>query len=154
MNIRFAKKDDSTQIFSLLDELLATDALRKDEKYQKPEGIDLERLKIYEEELSRDDIKIFVVESENKLVALAEVLFVPILRRGNHRAVIESLVVTEKLRGHGLGSELINYVFDFCKKQGIKTLKLTTLNEFTESQKFYESHGGKFTEKAYRFNLE
>lgn len=152
MRIRLASLKDKKQILKLLDELIAEVNKRNKKPIKYSKG-DEARGIVYDEEIKRDDIKIFVVEEGKRLVGVAELFIVPILRRGYHQGVIESLVVSESMRGKGIGSKLLQEIFRYCKQQGIKVVKLTSSIYLTDAHKFYKKHGGKFTEKLFRFEL-
>ncbi len=152
MKIRFAKPKDKESILALLDELIL-EANKKTGSSKHHEGNE-KRYTLYENALKRDDIKIFVAEDNSKLVGVAELFIVPILRRGYHQVVVESFVITEKLRGKGIGSALFKKIKEFCQQNNIKIIKLTSSLELTEAHKFYEKHGGKFTEKMFRFEIK
>ncbi len=151
MIVRFAAKKDKKQVLDLLDELV--------NEFKKRSGLspipqdNKKRTKIYDEELKRNDIKIFVVQDNNRLVGVAELFIIPVLRRGYYQGVIESFIITGKSRGKGIGSLLLNKIFEYCKSNKLKVIKLTSSLELVDAHEFYEKHGGKFTEKMYRFDL-
>lgn len=155
MTIRFAEPNDKDQVLQLLDELVAEVNKRRVATGNAPkiESDQIARGRLYEEEILRDDVKIFVAEEDNKLIGMAEFFIVPNLRRGYYRGEIESFVVTEKIRGKGIGTKLLNAIFNFCKENNIKIIKLTSGLELVDAHKFYEHHGGKYTERMYRFEL-
>lgn len=152
MQIRFAKEEDEDQVLNLLDELIA-ETNKKNPNQNKSGGDNRVRGNFFEEELEREDIKIFVAEDKRKLIAMAEFFIVPILRRGYYHGVIETFVVSEKERGKGVGGTLIEEIFKFAKNQNIKVVKLTSGLQLTDAHQFYEKHGGKFAERMYRFEL-
>ena len=75
------------------------------------------------------------------------------MRRGVTHALIEDLVITESMRGKGIGTELMKAIMQFCKEQQVTVIKLTSGLELTTAHHFYEKQGGKFTEKMFRFEL-
>ena len=153
MKIRFAKQKDKKDVLRLLDELIACANKYYREEKRKYKAENEVRGTIYNEAIKRGDIKIFVVEENGKLIGMAELFIVPILRRGYHQGVVETFVITETLRGRGIGSKLFQTIKDYCKRNNIKVIKLTSSIELTDSHRFYEKHGGKFTEKLFRFDL-
>lgn len=88
-----------------------------------------------------------------KTVGIATFFIYPVIRRGHYRGQLEEMVVTETMRGKGIGSKLIEPVIAYCKQNNIPTMRLNSGLEFTGAHAFYEKHGGKFTEKMYRFDL-
>lgn len=56
---------------------------------------------------------------------------------------LEDLIVTEKMRGSGLGSALLEEVVKFGKKLGVKRISWEVLDWNEPAIKFYESKGAK-----------
>lgn len=152
MNIRFATKEDKEQVLDLLDELIKEVNLQSGKPPKFSSGRESQG-KLYDEILQRDDVKIFVVEENGKLLAVADLFILPIMRRGYNYGHIEDFVVTKNTRGKGVGTQLMNAIKDYCREHSIKVIKLTTALELTSAHKFYEKQEGKFTEKMYRFDL-
>ncbi len=152
MNIRFATIDDNDAVLSLLDELIKQANLKSGSPLTSPEREETRRNQ-YKKLLSREDVKIFVAENEGRLVGVVDLFIIPIMRRGYFQGHIEDFVITEEMRGKGVGSKLLEEIKSYCKKNNIKVIKLTTAVEFEEAQKFYEKNDGKFTERMYRFDL-
>jgi GNAT superfamily N-acetyltransferase len=152
MKIRFAQQKDKENVLALLDELI-TEANKRMGSPNIHSG-DENRYSLYEDILKRDDIKIFVAEENEKLVGVAEFFIVPHLIRGYYQGVIETFVITHKMRGKGMGSALIKEIFNFCKKNNIPVIKVSSGIELTDAHKFYEKHGGRFTEKLFRIDLK
>jgi len=152
MNIRFATIRDKKAVFSLLDELI-DEVNRKSGRPPKFTEGQEKRSRIYKELLNNPAVKIFIAEEGSQIIGVADLFIVPIMRRGYYQGHIEDLVVREKERGKGIGTALINAVKDYCKKKGIKVIKLTSGLELTKAHKFYIKNGGIFTEKLFRFNL-
>lgn len=150
MEIRMAKLNDEKEVLSLLDELIA--CVNKLSKYPpKFSESDEVRGKIFQDLLKRDDVKTFVVEDGGKVVAMADVFILPVMRRGANHAHVEDFVVSQNLRGKGIGTKLMEYIKDYCWKNNIKIIKLASGLEIEDAHKFYEKNGGKFTEKMFRF---
>lgn len=152
VEIRLAKSEDKENVLKILDELIyevnkkmgSTLAHKSNQK----------RYALYEKMLHREDIKIFVAQENGEIYGVAELYIIPILRRGYYQGVIEGLVVSKSMRGKGIGSALLKEIIDYCKSNNISVIKVNSGNELTEAHKFYESHGGKFTEKLFRFDLK
>lgn len=152
MKIRFAKKEDKTQIFSLQDELLTAVALAKNEK-PKHKPIEKVGSELFDKTFHENIVKYLVAEEKGKIIGLATLIVYPIVRRGQYRAKLEELVVSEKMRGKGIGTLLLEAVLKYCKAHDIPTMVLNSEVDLSKAHKFYEKHGGKFTEKMFRFDL-
>ena len=151
MKIRFATIKDKKKCLMLLDELGAEvsrkNGMQKISEDTKQSG------KIFNEVTRRKDTKIFVAEEKGEIIGLVTFYMLPNIRHGWHRGHIEDFVVSKKMRGKRIGSSLMKAVTDYCKKNKIKVMKLDSGLELKEAHKFYEKHGGKHTEKMYRFDI-
>ncbi len=152
MKIRFASKKDRQGCLKILDELGTEVNRRKGLKKISIEAQENGR-PIFDEIIERKDILIFIAVEKTKIIGLCNFYILPNIRHGWHRGHIEDFVVSEKVRGKGVGSELMKAVIDYCKKNKIKVIKLDSGLELKEAHSFYEKHGGKHTEKMYRFDI-
>lgn len=153
MNIRFATIKDKDAVLSLLDELIS-EVNKKNNKTSKVTEGQKKRNKIFEELLNRTDVKIFVAQENSQILGVADLFILPVMRRGYNQGHVEDLVVTEKSRGKGIGSALINAVIHYCRQNNVKVIMLTSGLELTNAHKFYEKNGGVFTEKMFRFEIK
>ena len=153
MKIRLANLDDRDSVLLLLDELIAEVNKRSGKPAKLHDG-QIKREKIFEELINKQDVKIFVAEEESRLVGIADLFIVPIMRRGYYQGHIEDFIVAEKARGKGVGTKIMNAIKEYCKENNINVIKLTSGFELEDAHKFYEKHGGMHTEKMFRFNLK
>jgi len=153
MKIRFATKTDKESVLQLLDEL--GEEVNKKMGFS-PHNAEAKKIggPIFEEIISRKDTLIFVAEDNEKLVGLATFYLLPNMRHGWHRGHVEDFVISEKMRGKGVGTQLFNTIKQYCKEKNIKVIKLDSGVDLTEAHRFYEKSGGKFTEKMYRFDIK
>ncbi len=152
MIIRLAIKRDKKQVLQLLDEI--GEEINKKKGYS-PHNAEAQKVggSIFDEVLSRKDTLIFVADEKGKLIGLITCYILPNIRHGWHRGHIEDFVVSKILRGKGVGSKLLDAVKKYCREKRIKVIKLDSGIELTDAHNFYEKHGGKFTEKMFRFDL-
>ena len=153
MTIRFAKKEDKKQVLQLLDELLTDISCVLGTKPTHQPVVKAGN-EIFDDVLKRNDFKIFVAEDNKKILGIATVFLYPVVRRGHYRAQIEELIVNKSSRGKGVGSKLLQAVLLYCKKQGIPTMRLNSGLKLKNAHRFYEKHGGKVTEKMFRFDIK
>ena len=61
---------------------------------------------------------------------------------------IKSMRVSRASRGRGVGSKLLEYIFEISKTRGYNSLKLETgsMDFFTPARKLYQKHGFKICE--------
>lgn len=153
MVVRQAKKEDKKAILSLQDELLS-EAARVNNQQPHHEPVEKAGSELFDKTFNQDIVKYFVAEENEKIIGLATLVTYPLVRRGQYRAKLEELVVTENMRGKGIGSILLKHVLKYCKDNTIPTLVLSSENSLVRAHKFYEDHGGKITEKMFRFDIK
>ena len=151
INVRQAIAEDKKDVLSLLDEFLTH--IEESKGYGSHEPTEVVGSKLFDDLISEDKFKIFVAEEEGKIIGVATLFLYPIIRRGQYRGQLEELVVTKSMRGKGAGSKLLEAVKDYCENNNILSLRLNSEINLTEAHKFYEVHGGKFTEKMFRFDF-
>ena len=122
VRIRRATRDDVTEIIRLLaDDMLG----RERERYETPLPESY-----YEafEEIDRDpNQELVVVEDETGVVGTLQLSTVPSLsHRGSRRAIVEAVRVDSRLRGRGIGEEMMRWAMARARERGCQTLQLTT----------------------------
>lgn len=146
MTIRFATLQDKDQVLKLFDEF--SSMLEAKERPAQVGGI------IFNEIINRDDTKIFVAEEKSELLGVVTFYLLPNIRHGWHRGHIEDFFVTNTVRNKGVGTKLLSFIKDYCRKNNIKVIKLDSGNELTSAHKFYEKNDGKTTERFFRFDVD
>ena len=84
----------------------------------------------------------FVAEANSKIVGMALIYS----RYSTWKGPIihlEDLVVSESMRGNGLGTALLNEVVKYCAKQGVKRISWEVLDWNEPAITFYEKKGAK-----------
>ena len=84
----------------------------------------------------------FVAESKSKIVGMALIYN----RYSTWKGPIihlEDLVVSEAMRGSGLGTALLNEVVKYCAKQGVKRISWEVLDWNEPAIAFYEKKGAR-----------
>jgi GNAT superfamily N-acetyltransferase len=77
----------------------------------------------------------------------------PNIRHGYTLGHIEDFFVSEQVRRQGVGSALFSFVKKYCADRNISVIKLDSGNELTSAHRFYESQGGKTSERFFRFDI-
>ena len=152
MHIRFAKNTDKKQILDLLGELITEVNIKSKQPAKTSKGRK-EQEKRFDELIKRADVQIFVAEEENRLLGVADLFILPLIRRGYYQGYLEDLVVTAGMRGKGIGSKLLSAIKAYCKDHNIPVMKLNSGVYLPEAHRFYEKYGGVCTEKMFRFDL-
>jgi diamine N-acetyltransferase len=89
-----------------------------------------------------DENQVFMVyEQDAHLVGYLRLLLdSPCPTDPNSRVEIATLYVQEHFIGRGIGSNLLEYTFDFCSKHGINGVWLSVNHENARAISFYDRH--------------
>ncbi|MAC95378.1 MAG: GNAT family N-acetyltransferase [Flavobacteriales bacterium] len=131
--VRPGKESDCAEILSLIKELAvfekAADEVDIDEEILKNDGFG--ENPIYD---------LFVAEFKDKIVGMA--LFYEKYSTWKGRSIyLEDLIVTEKLRGNGIGKALFNAVAEEAKKRNSGRMEWQVLDWNQSAIDFYKSAG-------------
>jgi GNAT superfamily N-acetyltransferase len=108
---------------------------------------------ILDEILKRPDTQVFVAEEGGRLLGLVTFYLLPNVRHGFDRGHIEDFFVLASARRRGVATALFRAVTEYCGTHGITVIKLDSGNDLTSAHAFYESVGGRSTERFFRFDL-
>jgi GNAT superfamily N-acetyltransferase len=135
-NIRRATPDDASATASLLTEL----------GYSQPIDFFRERLEIFG---NKPDELVLVAEQAGSVVGiLAFRAFLYFHEPGKQGRII-ALVVSESVRGGGVGRALVAECEKFALECGCKRMEVTTGTQREKAHRFYESMGYQETSKRY-----
>jgi len=152
MIVRLAKQKDKNQVLRLFNQLgeIVNECVRHD-----PDNVRAHELgsKNYDDALDREDKKIFVVEDQKKVVAVATLFILTDFITGKLFAHLDDFVVEKALRRQGIGTKLMKYIKQFAQKQNIHAIELTSSLPLVDAHKFYERQGAVFSRKVMRFEL-
>lgn len=85
---------------------------------------------------------LLVVRDEAGVAATMQVTFIPGLSRGGAlRAQLEAVRVARRRRGAGLGTALLGWVVEECRRRGAALVQLTTDERRVQARRFYERAG-------------
>lgn len=133
VTIRQAKREDMGSVLSLIQELAV---FEKEEEAVELTVADLERDGFSGHPL----FQCFVAEVDGKTVGIA--LVYPRYSTWKGPALhLEDLIVTQSMRGKGIGSMLLDKVVAHGKKIGVKRIGWEVLDWNEPAIKFYESKG-------------
>lgn len=133
--IREARKSDMQHAMALVRELATFE--------KEPEAVEIDA-----EDLERDGFgenrlfHCFVAETEKGIVGMA--LVYPRYSTWKGPVIhLEDLIVTEEMRGSGLGSALFERVIQYGHELGVKRISWEVLDWNEPAIKFYESRGAR-----------
>ena len=128
-------------IFEDLDELsnLLGELFSEEKDFRPNKQKQLQGLRLIFEEPNRG--RVFVLRRDRTIVGMINLLFTISTAEGGFVILLEDLVVHDSFRGHGYGSQLLEYAINFAKQK--KFLRITLLTDRPElrSQKFFQRHG-------------
>ncbi len=135
IHIRDAVKADMGQVHDLITELAV---FEKEPNAVKVTVSDLEKDGFG----TKPKFHCFVAEAENKVVGIA--LVYPRYSTWSGPVVhLEDLIVTQAMRGKGVGSVLLNKVVEYGVEKGVKRISWEVLDWNEPAIKFYESKGAR-----------
>lgn len=132
--IRTAKPTDMKEVLGLIQELAVFE--------NEPDAVEIKEEDLIRDGFEGDAFKCFVAEKEARIVGIA--LVYP--RYSTWKGValhLEDLIVTQSLRGSGIGSALLKQVVDYAKELGVKRVSWDVLDWNESAISFYEAKGAK-----------
>lgn len=146
ITVRVATTSDADDILALYDEfsrmLKAADV---------PSEVGRAQL---EEVLERPDTHVFIATWNGRAVGLLSFYILPNIRHGYKRGHVEDFFVSESARRQGAGSALFHAAKEYCRNNNLPVIKLDSGNQLKGAHLFYERHGGKTTERFFRFDID
>ena len=99
--------------------------------------------------------ELIVAEFGGKIVGTFQLTFTPSLSfRGGKRCTIESVRVDSRLRGEGIGKEMMLWAIERAKEKGCVSMQLTTHKERENAHRFYEKLGFEGTHLGMKLKLK
>jgi ribosomal protein S18 acetylase RimI-like enzyme len=96
--------------------------------------------------------ELIVAEQDGEICGVLQLSLIPGLsRQGALRGQIESVRVSHKLRGQGIGGRLMRYAIERARAEGCRLVQLTCDRERTNAHRFYERLG--FTPSHFGFKI-
>ena len=97
----------------------------------------------YQKEFLNPSSKFFVAKKEGKIIGYTKVNQVPAQTDIHDPKSLEisRLYILEEFLGIGLGKDLLDYAFDFARKQGLEYVWLGVWEKNARAIRFYEKNG-------------
>jgi ribosomal protein S18 acetylase RimI-like enzyme len=152
MNLKFrqATREDLPEIVRMLaDDFLGSQR----ERYENP--LPESYIKAFEEIEADKNNELIVADADGAIVGSLQLTLTPSISfQGGRRATVESVRVDEKLRGRGIGRELMLYAIDRAREAGCISMQLTTNAERADAHRFYEKLGFNKSHLGMKLNLK
>lgn len=131
--IREAQPEDMEHVLRLVKELA--------EFEREPDAVEVTSQDLINDGFgSEKNYTCFVAEHENRIVGMA--LVYPRYSTWKGKVIhLEDLIVTEKMRGSGLGTALLDEVVKYAHKLGVKRISWEVLDWNEPAIRFYEAKG-------------
>lgn len=95
-----------------------------------------------------------VAENGGAVIGCMQLTVIPGLsRRGATRAIIEAVRIASSERGGGLGTVMITWAIEECRRLGVELLQLTSDRTRTDAHRFYERLGFEATHLGFKMRL-
>lgn len=149
LTIRTGTLDDVPRVV----EMLADDFLGEQrERFEDP--LPESYIKAFREIEEDPNNELIIAESEDGIVGTFQLTYTPSLSfQGSKRCTVESVRVDAKLRGQGIGREMMSWAIDRAKEKGCVSIQLTTNSERKDAHRFYAKLGFKNTHMGMKLSL-
>ncbi|MBB1486793.1 GNAT family N-acetyltransferase [Oceanospirillum sediminis] len=84
---------------------------------------------------------ILVARDNGNIVAMVNILYTVSTALGARVGILENMVVSDAVRGSGIGSQLLEQALIFAKEKGCQRITLLTDHDNTLAHTFYQKHG-------------
>jgi ribosomal protein S18 acetylase RimI-like enzyme len=99
--------------------------------------------------------ELFVAESNGTVVGTFQLTYTPSLSfHGGRRATVESVRVDDKLRGQGIGEQMMRWAMGRARERGCVSMQLTSHNDRTDAHRFYERLGFRKTHTGMKIRFD
>ncbi len=133
VTVRKALKTDMSSVLKLIKELALFE--------REPDAVEVSEKELIEAGFGPSpQFNCLVAEVENTVVGMA--LFYPRFSTWKGRSIhLEDLIVTEAMRGKGIGRALYDKILEFGHAEGVRRVQWEVLNWNEPAVKFYENSG-------------
>ncbi|TSE07691.1 MULTISPECIES: GNAT family N-acetyltransferase [Aquimarina] len=144
--IRDAREQDMAQVLTLIQELATFE--------KEPDAVEVTVDELIREGFAEHPLfHCFVAEVQDKIVGIALVYYRFSTWKG--RSIhLEDLIVSESMRGTGLGSALYAEVLKYAKSKGVRRVEWVVLDWNTHAIDFYEKSGAKLLKDWYLVQMD
>jgi GNAT superfamily N-acetyltransferase len=112
-----------------------------------------EAIQIFNKLKQYPDFSVYVARINDKIVGAFELLIMDnFAHNGAKSGIVEDLIVDKSMRSRGIGSTMMKYAIDLCRKNKCYKLVLSSNIKREKAHEFYEKLG--FIKHGYSFTIE
>jgi len=98
--------------------------------------------------------ELIVAEVDGEVIGILQLMFLPsVSYQGGTRAQVESVRVTQQLRGRGIGVEIMKWAIERARQRGCHLMQLTSHKSREDAHRFYERLGFTKSHIGMKINL-
>lgn len=98
--------------------------------------------------------ELIVAELNGEVIGTLQLMSLPSLSyQGGRRAQVESVRVAQRLRGQGIGAEMMAWVMERARQRGCHLMQLTSHKSREDAHRFYEKLGFTKSHIGMKINL-
>jgi len=98
--------------------------------------------------------ELIVAEVDGEVIGILQLMFLPsVSYQGGTRAQVESVRVTQQLRGRGIGVEIMKWAMERARQRGCHLMQLTSHKSREDAHRFYERLGFTKSHIGMKINL-
>lgn len=99
--------------------------------------------------------ELIVAELDGKVIGTLQLMYLPSLSyQGGTRAQVESVRILQRLRGQGIGAEMMEWAIERARQRGCHLMQLTSHKSRADAHRFYEKLGFTKSHIGMKVNLE
>ncbi len=149
INIRIAKKEDLQAIVKLIAD---DDIVGSREIYSEP--LNEIYIKAFDTIDKDSNNELIIAESESKILGTLQITYIPyIINKGQYRALIEAVMISQESTGMGIGTKMMKWAIQLAKDKKCCIVQLTTNKKRLDAHRFYERLGLKSTHEGMKLEL-
>ncbi len=150
ITFRQAARDDLPSVVRML----AEDELGSGrENYQEP--LPESYYSAFEQIDADPNHELIVAECDGEVIGTLHLMFLPSISfQGGLRAQIESVRIDGRLRGQGIGREIMQWTIERAKRRGAHVVQLTTDTSRADAHRFYQKLGFKSSHLGMKLSLK
>ena len=98
--------------------------------------------------------ELIVADTDGEVIGTLQLMFLPsISYQGGTRAQVESVRVARRLRGQGIGADMMKWAIERARQRGCHLMQLTSHMSRTDAHRFYEKLGFTKSHLGMKINL-